>query len=73
MSRLPGMPTATLDNRARQSLRLDPKVWSQIDVARRKRPGNVSRNTWITEAILEKVERESRAGDIPVTGDGRRA
>lgn len=28
-----------------------------VDDARSKRPGKISRNTWITEAILEKLER----------------
>ena len=46
------------DNRARQSLRLDQALWTRIDRARLQRPGNVSRNTWIAEAILEKLERE---------------
>jgi hypothetical protein len=42
----------------RQSLRLIPEVWEKIDRERSKRPGTVSRNTWITEAILEKLSRE---------------
>lgn len=41
--------------RPRQSLRLDPEIWKQIDRERAKRAGSVSRNTWITEAILEKL------------------
>jgi hypothetical protein len=44
--------------RPRQSLRLEVKVWASIDRERGKRAGNVSRNTWITEAILEKLSRE---------------
>jgi hypothetical protein len=44
--------------RPRQNLRLEPETWEQIDAYRGKRPGNVSRNTWITEAIREKLERE---------------
>jgi hypothetical protein len=41
--------------RARQSLRLDPELWELIDAARSGRPGNVSRNTWIAEAVMEKL------------------
>ncbi|KWN68479.1 hypothetical protein WT90_26125 [Burkholderia stagnalis] len=43
--------------RHRQSLRLDDATWAAIDAARSRRPGNVSRNTWITEAITEKLQR----------------
>jgi hypothetical protein len=47
-----------LDDRGRQSLRLDPGVWAAIDIARLRRAGSISRNTWITEAIAEKLARE---------------
>ena len=47
-----------LDDRGRQSLRLDPEVWTAIDMARLRRAGSISRNTWITEAIAEKLTRE---------------
>ena len=61
-----------LDDRGRQSLRLDPEVWEAIDTARLRRVGNISRNTWITEAIAEKLAREQDAGALPrKTGDGR--
>ncbi|MCB9982113.1 MAG: hypothetical protein H6861_00340 [Rhodospirillales bacterium] len=53
------------DKRPRQSLRLEPDVWRAIDGARKNRAGNVSRNTWITEAILEKIARdESKTGNM---------
>jgi hypothetical protein len=45
-----------LDDRGRQSLRLDPEVWTAIDTARLRRAGSISRNTWITEAIAETRE-----------------
>jgi len=41
--------------RPRLNLRLDPEIWEHIDRERAKRAGSVSRNTWITEAILEKL------------------
>ena len=51
------------DDRSRQNLRLDPRIWTAIDRARMKRAGNISRNTWITEAIEEKLTREEGLGD----------
>lgn len=63
----------SLDERIRQSLRLDPQLWAAIDLSRRGRAGNISRNTWITEAILEKVAREGTGRDIPISEGGRRA
>ncbi len=54
------MASSVLEKRlARQSLRLDPKLWEKIDRERGKRAGAVSRNTWITEAIVEKLTREN--------------
>jgi hypothetical protein len=50
------------DDRGRQSLRLDPEVWTAIDMARLRRAGSISRNTWITEAIAEKLARDQSAG-----------
>ena len=51
-----------LDDRGRQSLRLDPEVWTAIDRVRLRRAGSISRNTWITEAIAEKLAREQDTG-----------
>jgi hypothetical protein len=42
----------TLD---RINLRLPGETFDAIDAARGARPGNISRNTWITEAIEEKL------------------
>jgi len=42
----------------RQSLRLPHDMFEAIDSARARRIGSVSRNTWITEAIQEKLNRE---------------
>lgn len=41
----------------RTNLRLSGELLMAVDDARSKRPGKISRNTWITEAILEKLER----------------
>lgn len=43
----------------RINLRLSPEMFQAINVARGRRPGNVSCNTWIAEAIEEKLARES--------------
>lgn len=43
----------------RQSLRLAADVWTAIDASRQRRPGNVSRNSWIAEAVFEKLKREN--------------
>lgn len=48
-------------DRTRENLRLDPALRAAVDRARLKRPGNISRNTWITEAILEKLARDEPA------------
>lgn len=50
-------------DRSCATLRLDPDVGARIDRARIRRPGNISRNTWITEAILEKLARDETGGD----------
>jgi hypothetical protein len=44
----------------RSTLRLPPELWAAIDGARDKRPGNVSRNTWLVEAITEKLAKEQQ-------------
>ncbi len=44
----------------RINLRLSTEVFVAIDEARADRPGSISRNTWITEAIQEKLLREGR-------------
>jgi hypothetical protein len=43
----------------RFTLRAPRFLFSRIDGSRRNRPGHVSRNTWILEAITEKLQRES--------------
>jgi hypothetical protein len=50
-----------VDDRGRQSLRLEAGIWAAIDQARARRPGNISRTTWITEAIMERLQAESQA------------
>jgi hypothetical protein len=42
----------------RINLRLSGETFEAIDASRNARPGNISRNTWITEAIEEKLARD---------------
>jgi hypothetical protein len=44
-------------------LRTPAEVLQAIDANRTRRPGTVSRNTWITEAIHEKLLREGVSND----------
>jgi len=46
----------TLD---RVNLRLTAETFAAIDRARLGRPGHISRNTWLTEAVQEKLAREA--------------
>ncbi|WP_230312622.1 hypothetical protein [Paracoccus lichenicola] len=53
----------TLD---RTNLRVTPEMMLAIDAARLRRAGSVSRNTWIVEAIAEKLTRDEGNGETPV-------
>ena len=50
--------SATVRSLDRINLRLAGETFAAIDSACAARPGNVSRNTWIAEAIEEKLARE---------------
>lgn len=58
-----GLAPSTLD---RINLRLPAEMFAAIDDARMARAGHVSRNTWLTEAVQEKLARE--AADAPELG-----
>lgn len=51
----------TLD---RINLRLSAETFDAIDSSRQARPGNISRNTWISEAIEEKLRRDSAVAAV---------
>lgn len=53
--------TATVRSLDRINLRLAAETFAEIDAACAARPGNVSRNTWIAEAVHEKLAREPMA------------
>lgn len=50
--------TATVRSLDRINLRLAADTFAEIDAACAARAGNVSRNTWIAEAVQEKLARE---------------
>lgn len=54
------MKNTTLDEKDREriNLRLEAGTFTLIDKARESRAGVISRNTWISEAIQEKLARE---------------
>lgn len=56
MSKLAETLVSTMD---RINLRLPPETFRAIDDLRERRAGSVSRNTWIAEAITEKLAREA--------------
>jgi hypothetical protein len=61
--------TVTTTKRDRINLRLDKDLLDAIDSARKPRPGSISRNTWIIEAIEEKLAREGIANNsLIITG-----
>lgn len=47
----------------RINLRLSPETFEAIDTSRNARPGRLSRNTWIAEAIEEKLLRDAAGSD----------
>jgi hypothetical protein len=58
--------SATVRSLDRINLRLEGETFAAIDAACAARPGNVSRNTWIAEAVEEKLARERNpAGTNP--------
>ena len=54
----------------RINLRLAGDTFAEIDAACTARPGNISRNTWIAEAIKEKLARDG-TGALPQAGERR--
>jgi hypothetical protein len=50
--------TTTVRSLDRINLRLAAETFAEIDARCTGRPGNVSRNTWIAEAVQEKLARE---------------
>ncbi len=48
------------EDEVRFTLRGSFYLFSLIDRARGRRPGKISRNTWILEAITEKLKKEQQ-------------
>ena len=55
------LESPTVRSLDRINLRLAGATFTEIDAACAARPGNVSRNTWIAEAVVEKLARERTA------------
>jgi len=51
-------------------MRLPAEMVEAIDAECSRRAGNVSRNTWITEAVQEKLARNGVAGQSTSAGEG---
>ncbi len=49
------------ETRFTSNLRLPAEVFVKIDEQRKALPGKVSRNTWISQAVIEKLERDEKA------------
>ena len=60
---IPDSKSSTVRALDRLNLRLSGETFEAIDAARQSRPGNISRNTWITEAVEEKLARERLQSD----------
>ena len=58
----------TVGSLDRINLRLPAETFDAIDACRAQRSGVVSRNTWLTEAVEEKLARE-RANAVPQVND----
>jgi len=58
---------ATVRNLDRINLRLSAATFGEIDEACAARAGNVSRNTWITEAVQEKLARERTTDALQIS------
>jgi predicted HicB family RNase H-like nuclease len=53
--------TSQEDNQEKErvfNLRVPESLVAKVDALRKRRTGKISRNTWILEAIEDKVERE---------------
>lgn len=66
MKPAPSDSPRTLD---RINLRLPPEMFEKIDALRSQRVGHVSRNTWITEAIQEKLVRDAANNEQSASGE----
>lgn len=66
---IPDSKSSTVRTLDRLNLRLPGETFEAIDEARHARPGNISRNTWITEAVEEKLARERDQNDSENAAD----
>jgi len=59
---------ATVRSLDRINLRLSAETFAEIGEACADRPGNISLNTWITEAVEEKLARERSLDALQARG-----
>jgi hypothetical protein len=67
----PDSKLTTIRDLDRINLRLSSGTFGEIDACRTRRAGNISRNTWITEAVHEKLAREGVASATRSAGQRR--
>ena len=53
-------------------VRINPETVSEVDFVRAQRIGNITRNTWMLEAVNEKLERERKQAENDITKISRR-
>jgi len=58
LAQRPSTGTPRDEDEVRFTLRGSHYLFSLIDRARSQRPGKISRNTWILEAITERLKKE---------------
>lgn len=58
----PDSKTPTVRSLDRINLRLPGQTFEAIDASRSARAGTISRNTWTSEAVEEKLARDQGAG-----------
>lgn len=70
MKTTPKVPGSSCQGR--MNLRLPSDMLGAIDADRSSRPGNISRNTWILEAVAEKLRGQDRelAPQLDEAGNG---
>ncbi len=62
---------ATVHSLDRQNLRLSAETFAENHAVRAIQAGAISRNTWITEAVEEKLARERTSGQPLHVAGGR--
>jgi hypothetical protein len=59
----PSKPEKVDEEMTPVTLRVPADILAEVDASAKKRRPRCSRNSWILEAMLEKLEREEKKGD----------